>query len=182
MESDLTDENLKLVYYSWKQFGNRIANEVSIRKATIKGYVNLLPYDVGTNPMRCPLMVKIWLCRRKNMNPLMALNPSGTDWGNFFQVGNTSISFQSSPLDMCFASNKDYWTVISTKSFMLSNGYFNSTASTNIAGGTGVVSKYFQFSFAKQLGKLKFNDATTTTSNKELFLVFQTVQTVPNCN
>ena len=155
---------------------NRIGNEITIVKATIKGYCNNLYYNATTNPSNCPTYVKMWLCRRKTGSVEISGVPSTANFNNFFQSGATSLPFQSNMLDMCLRNNKDYWTVLTTKTFQIANcttalGYAN-----YLVPGSSKVSQPFSFSFAKHIGKLKYNDSYgNIATNKELFLVFQTV-------
>ena len=151
----------------------RLANEIRIMKAHIRGYVNLSAYNATFNPGTSPVYVKMWLCRRKQTNIAITGNPAGTDWSNFFQSGGSSVGFQANILDMCFKTNNDYWTVLATKTFQLASNAV--VTSAGIYGASSRVSRPFSFTFGKHLAKIKYNDATTYPTNKELFLVMQAV-------
>ena len=155
--------------------GTRLGNEINVVRATIRGRVNLLPYNAISNVTYAPVAVKMWLCQRKSSNRLVSGAPTSTDFGTFFQLGSGSAGFQGNILDILFSPNKDYWNVFAQKTYTLNNAYIST-------GGTGVVtstnapmSMPFTFSFAKHLGKLKYNDSSSYATNKELYLVFQTV-------
>ena len=154
--------------------GTRIGNEINVVKATVHGRVNLLPYLSVYNPITCPVSVKMWLCRRRSTNVNEAGTPGTTDFQRFFQLGSGYTGFQSNTLDLVFSPNKDVWTVYAQKSITLSNATLQSTSATITQTNTGC-SVPFSFSFAKHLGKLKYNDSDTHVTNKELFLVFQTI-------
>ena len=151
----------------------RIGNMVRITKATVRGYVNLKPYNSLSNPQNAPTYVKMWLCRRQTTNLTISSAPVTTDYANFFQQGNSVLPFQSNMLDMLLFPNKDYWNVFATKTFQLSN----LISSNTLMPSSSSVSRYFQFDLTKHLGLLKFNDnnASYLPTNKELFLVFQIV-------
>lgn len=62
----------------------RTGNIIRIVKASIRGYVNVLPYNALTNPLPSSVYVKMWVCRRKNFQANAALTAS--DFNNFFSV------------------------------------------------------------------------------------------------
>jgi len=153
----------------------RIGNQIRVVKGIVSGYVNVLPYSATANYQPSPIYIKMWLCKRKAFNQGASGTPTITDFNNFFQVGSTSLGFQSNMLDMTFRTNQDYWTVYSSKTIQLQNcGYF-AQQSNAIMASNAAVSHPFSFSFAKHLGMCRFNDNTTFPENKELFLVFQPV-------
>lgn len=154
----------------------RIGNQVNVKSAWIRGYINVLPYDAITNPGLAPTSVRMWVCRRKQTNRLISGAPSLTDFSNFFQVGSTTLGFQSNMLDMVLGNNSDYWTVLADRKIQLQNNYYQAGTASKIANPSGRASTPFQFHFGKHLGKLLFNDNNSLASNKELHLVFQTVQ------
>lgn len=156
----------------------RIGNQIMVTKSTIRGFVNLLPYNATTNALVSPIKVKMWLCARSKSNRGVSGLPIATDFANFFQSGSTSLGFQSNVLDMMLHSNKDYWTVYSTKQFELSYqiGGINSNQSGYLQPPSGKVSVPFSFNLTKRLGKLKYNDDGLYPTNKELYLVIQTVR------
>ena len=154
----------------------RIGNEINVRSAVIRGRINCLDYNATTNPVLSPIIVKMWLCRRKNSSVGINGNPTLTNFNQFFQAGSTTVGFQNNILDMLFQVNKDYWTVVGQKQIQVQPwGTSNTGATAGIGGGSEKVSVPFSFSFAKHLGKLKYNDSGTDPTNKELFLVFQTI-------
>lgn len=155
--------------------GGRIANEIIVRKAFIRGRINLLPYNATTNNYSCPTLVKMWVCRRKRSNITLAGLPQLTDWNNFFDTGAGASGFAGSPLDMFTANNTEYWDILRTKQITLSNAFGPLYSSGTINSSAGSVSVPFTFYFDRYLTKLKFNDTTTSPTNKELFLVFQAV-------
>lgn len=151
----------------------RTGNQIRVVKAAVKGFVNVLPYNALTNPLPTSIYVKMWLCRRKNFQ---ANNlPNTTDFNNFFQAGSTSLGFQGNMLDMTLRNNLEYWTILGSKTVQLTNFFCNGTTGVTSLGQSGPNSVPFSFDIAKHLGMCRFNDTTTFPQNKELYLVFQSV-------
>ena len=152
----------------------RIGNKIRVMKATINGMVVLKYYSATLNTLASPTLVKMWLCKRKSYNQGIGGLPVAADFAQFFQNGATTIGFQSNILDMLFKPNTEYWTVLATKSVELSNEATN-TPATAFSSSSAGSSARFSFSFAKHLGQLMYNDTTAAATNKELYLVFQNV-------
>lgn len=163
------------------QSGQRVGNEINVIKGTIRGMINMLPYNAGNNTSDVPILVKMWICRRKSNNVGDGDLPATADWAQFFQTGNTNAGFASNTYDMLRRVNTDYWTVFASKTIQLSN-FSAPDVTATLTPQSSQVSLPFSFNIAKHLGKLKYNDNTFAPSNKELFLVFQGVRcdgTVP---
>jgi len=158
----------------------RIGNEVRIKKAVIRGFVNLNTVSAFATSI-IPLYCKMWVCRRKAQNFYDTV--STNDWDNFFQAGSTALGFQGNLLDTMLSVNTEVWTLYKTKQFMLApNTQIPATTPTGTAltspfpTTNGRISVPFYFDVTKQMGGLlKFNDATFRPQNKELYLVFQVV-------
>ena len=149
--------------------GTRIGNEVSVRSAIVKGYVNLLPYNAATNPFFAPMQAKIWICSNKklNTNDLTATSVST----NFFELTGGVAGFQGNTLDMLLSPNKEYWTIHSTKTFELG-------LTTGINTSYQDNSKFtvpFYFNYGRHIKKLKYDDGSTTPINRNMFIIFQVV-------
>lgn len=156
----------------------RIGNNINVVRSTIRGFVNLLPYNATTNDLQCPVKVKMWLCARKKTNRAITSAPISADFNNFFQSGSTSLGFQANILDMLLQNNKDWWNIYSTRTFELSPNLLGQsfTTSTFLQSPSGRMSIPFSFNLTKYLGSLKYNDDGLYPTNKELYLVFQTVR------
>lgn len=150
----------------------RIGNEVIVKRAVISGYVNLLPYNNTTNLLVAPVMVKMWLCSARQLNTNnLALTGIAN---NFFDVVSSSVGFQGNMLDMLLTPNKEVWKIHATKQFQL--GLTNNPSNPTVGSDNSKFSHKFSFSFAKHLGKLKWDDSTSNiVTNRNLFLVFQPV-------
>lgn len=160
--------------------GQRVGNQVRVKKAIIRGYVNINTTSAfGTSII--PLYCKMWICRRKAQNFYDTI--TGTDWDEFFQVGTTSVGFQGNLADLMFFTNSDVWSTYQTKTCLLGpNINLPATTPTGTLLPSGFssakcdISVPFRFDVSKHLkGAMRFNDGSFRPQNKELYLVFQVV-------
>jgi len=157
---------------------NRVGNEVTVKSGYIRGHVNILPYDATTNSLPAPVYVKMWVLSSKVINTHL-LGDTDID-ANFFDIVNSSTSFQGNMLDMDLSVNKDSFIIHATKTVKLGLGY---SASTGPGGVDSVVGYYdnspmtvpFYFNTGKYLKTLKYDDTVSYCINKNLFLAFQCV-------
>lgn len=156
----------------------RIGNEIKVVNSTIKGFVNLLPYNATTNQLFSPVKVKMWLVSRQRSNRQISGAPILQDWNNFFMTGSTSLGFQSTLADVMLPVNHDYWQVRAYRQVELSYGIggINPNSAGILMNPSGKVSVPFHFNLTKHLGNLKYNDDGLYPLNKELYLVFQAVR------
>jgi len=154
----------------------RIGNKIKVKKAFIKGFVNLKPYSSLTNPLVGPLYVKMWLCRYKSLNTSdIALTSCSTD---FFEALSGSTGFQGNMLDMSLTNNKDNWIVYKTKTFELGTTSVSTFLNTNSGNwnDNSRMTKPFYFSYGKHLRKqLQFEASGNPPTNTNLFLISQAV-------
>lgn len=150
----------------------RIGNMVNVKSAYIKGRINLLPYNVTSNPFFLPCLIKIWLVSYKLTNTVVWTNTNANT--SFFDTNNSSVGFQGNVLDTLLEVNRECYTVHGSKTFKLGTG-----SQTTLAAGYTDNSSFtapFSFSYGKYLSKLKYDDAAIASpTNKSLFLVFQAV-------
>lgn len=158
---------------------NRIGNVINVRRAVIRGMVNLVPYNATTNPTVGPVYVKMFLFSVKNMQNSASL--SSTSIGsNFFDTGASSAGFQNSTLDLVLPVNKNLITLYKTKTILLSSGATQGSTYYNSAGGScgssGRFSAPFTFSYGQYMKQLKYDDASPTQpTNRNLWLAMQAV-------
>lgn len=158
---------------------NRVGDDITVVKAIINGYVNLLPYNSVSNPTVGPLYVRMWVLSVRNIQNAQTLSTS-TISSNFFETNGGSAGPQGNILDMCLSVNKQNFIIHKQKTVLLEAGatqgstYYNSAGGS--CGGAGRFSAPFYFDVSKHLGKLKFDDTSPTQpTNKNLFLAFQAV-------
>lgn len=153
----------------------RIGNEIRLVNSYIKGRINILPYNVTTNPNPVPLIVKMWLCANKQSNnPNMAVLST---FSTFFDTGNVNSSFQGNQLDTLLSPNKDAWTIYKTKTIKLGAASFSSTGPVGSGGyfDNSPMSVPFSFSISQHVKNLKFDDTTALPTNRNLYLLIQAV-------
>jgi hypothetical protein len=155
-------------------FSGRIGSKVTVKRAVIRGHVNILPYNAITNPQPIPIYLKMWLVSCKTINTsALSSTPIASD---FFDVVNTAVSFQGNMLDMEFTLDGQTWTLYASRTFKLGAGYVSSVGPTSTGGyyDNSSMSLPFSFNYGKHLKTLDFNDASNTPTNRNMFLVFQT--------
>jgi len=145
---------------------NRIGNEIRIVKGIIRGYVNLLPYNAVSNPL-CIQRVRIMLLAMKDDNS-STLSTSG-----IWQYGNTSLDLQANIGDCLYAINKDKFVKYYDKTCILASP--SQSSLTNGTSGQYFSNDKFQIPFYIDWGKhvkskLKYNDATSVCTNRNMFL------------
>lgn len=154
----------------------RNGNTITVKKSYIVGSVNMLPYNSVTNPLSTPTCVKMWLCRRKNSNIAVSSVPTSTDFNYWFETSNGSTNFLGDIRDTFSSPNKDYWTILGQRTMTFSTANAGGFTTGGLNSPTAYVSKRFSFPLTKHLGKLLYNDSSSSfPTNKELFLVFQAV-------
>lgn len=154
----------------------RIGNEVRVVKAWTKGYINLLPYNVSSNPCQ-PVRVRMFLVSSKSQNAaaISGVPPSHSD---FFQSGaGQNAPFVGNMLDMVRTVNTDNWVLHAQRNLELGftsasgTGYY----ATNSIPDNSKFTLPFYFNFAKILNKIKFDDGGNYATNKNLYLFIQAV-------
>lgn len=156
--------------------GKRIGNKIKLVKGTLKGFVNIRPYDVTLNPNPLPVWVKIWLCRYTSFNTnALSATSSSTD---FFQVSSGNVGFQGSMLDMVLPMNPDNWTMLDSRTFKLGVTNSLATGPTSTAGylDNSDMAQQFMFDLTPHASTLIFNDTSITPLNNNLFVAFQVVR------
>lgn len=156
--------------------GQRVGNKIKIMKYRYTGILNCFNRE-GSNNFG-PFYVRIWVLTYK-------FDPNGaqvTDiWsglannqaGNFFDNGNATNGMQGNLLDLMLPVNTKVWTVHKCMTFKL--GY---QSNPNITGADGnndfAYSRKFYIDLKKyQGGTIQYNDTSTTSFNKKLFIVYE---------
>lgn len=162
----------------------RIGNQIEVKSGVLTGYINLLPYNLTTNPFP-NIKVKLFLVSYRNKNT--NFNENTTLVLNEMQEflndgGSTGVPFQGNTLDLLYPVNESKWKVHKQKVISLS---LNATT-TDYPIGTapsdngGRYQQFFKFYIGKYLGKLLYNDtvggSTARPVNKNLFLIVQPVR------
>lgn len=156
----------------------RVGNQVRVVNASIRGYVNMLPYNATTNPLGPVTMVKIWIVRYKQSNPASLVS---TDIATaFFDTGAGVSGLLGTPFDINAFPNKDSWDIVMEKTFKV--GGASATGSIPAANSqlfdNSSSAVPFSFEFGSKLGMCLYNDTTTNPTNKNLFFVIQPIAAV----
>lgn len=151
-------------------YSDRIGEEIMVKRASVRGFVNLSKYDsLANNTTITPIWVKIWIVSSKlaNSNTFSNLQSSSA----FFRSNNDSLGFNGTLRDQTFPVNQDLFTVHKTKMFKL--GASNASAQLNTTGyyDNSPMSVPFTFDLTKYVNKLQFDEAQTWPTNKNLFMV-----------
>lgn len=158
--------------------GQRIGNDVNVKSAIIRGSVNLLPYNVSSNPNPIPCYVMIWLVKSKLRN--LTFNTSNVA-NDFYDLGSYASGPQGHILDTMFPVNKQSWICYYKRKIKLGTAGHNSSGNSVTSGysDNSPFSVPFYINYSKHLKKMKYDDASvgspTTPTNTNLTLVFQCV-------
>lgn len=147
----------------------RIGNKVNLLSASINFVINLVPYNVTTNPAPSPVMFRwMFLTQLSNNSGTLSLT-------NFFQINNSSIGIQGNHLDLLLTVNKELYKVHKQGTLRL-GASSNSTATPvgNSIFEAGKASLQKRLYFNKYLHKkMNYDDTVVTPSNTNCwFIIF----------
>ena len=155
--------------------GNRIGNKIQMVKCIMKGVVHInTTYDPTVNFNMCPLYVACYIFRLKgNINESQA-NAYNVMYTNFFQAGNTSLSFNGTLVDLTRQVNTSQVTLLKREFFKVGTQYVTSasavggtnTTNQQYSDGTVGISQMFKMDLTKCLPKiLNYNDTDNSPTN-----------------
>lgn len=157
---------------------SRVGNDITPKKLCINGRVNLLPYNVTTNPVCSPIAVKMWVLSSVSYNEIGVFSGSPAATA-FFKSDTTPAGMSGNVLDLTQEVDDENFKVLMSKTI-----YLGLTSPTNTFPSTGVsafdnsqFSAGFYFDFSKYFPKLQYNDtsASSIPTNKNCWLVIQPV-------
>jgi len=150
--------------------GERIGNEIKIKKLEIKGVITATGYNAGSNLSPRPIFVKLFFLTRKD-SP-MELYSSTTD---IFQYGSSSEGFGSALFNCMRKVNTDEWMVHTTRTFKV--GYASNDGTGGISGNQYYNNNDFKLSnmFSLDLTKycvktFKFDDNTVNPTTRNIVM------------
>lgn len=156
--------------------GERQGVVITPRVCTLKGFINLRPYNATTNPY-APIKVKMWLASYKIFNR-NAATLQLADFNRFFEAGNSTVGFQGNLLDMVLPHNKSDWIIYETRSINLGT---TSTSASHSGAGVSYDASRFSVPFSINVGKhlkqkLNYDDTDASRpTNRNMFLFVQAV-------
>lgn len=146
--------------------GNRIGNEITVKSAHFKGFVNkLFGSGEGNTQANNACYLKMVLLRYKN-----SLD-SPTILSGLMQNGSSSAPPNNLPSDMYRYFNKDAFIIFTTRMFKL--GSTQTDTSSGQQNNDFSVSKYFKINLTKHLPKkIKYTDGFPDPTNTQIYAVF----------
>jgi len=160
--------------------GQRIGNEVKVKKLHFNYSIVALPYNAVSNISPQPFIVKMTI---GNVKQYQGVTPDAGDVYILYQLGSTTLPPTSTISDLLLDYNKDDWNI--KKSWTHKIGY------SSVSGtGSNAVNQYFanndfNFNAIRKLDltsmcnkTLKFNDALNTTSGAGLFVMMEAIPVI----
>jgi len=149
----------------------RIGNEIRLTSGVVRGFVNLLPYNAVSNPL-CMQRIRILVVSMKEDNTNTLLTTG------IWQYGNSSLDLQANLGDCMYDVNRDKFVKYYDKTYCLGSPS-QSSLTNNLSGQHFSNDKFqipFYINFTRHIKtKLKYNDGTTTCTNRNLFLFITSV-------
>lgn len=152
---------------------NRIGNVIKVQRGVIRGRLNILPYNATTNPLAAPILVKMWLLSAKFQNPPPVTTVA--TWSDFFEATAGNTTFAASPNDILLPVNKDIWTVYSQKTVKIGASASSTPITSAAYLDNSPMSIPFYFDYTKHIKTVRYNDTFSTSNQKNLYLVFQSI-------
>lgn len=150
--------------------GNRVGNQVKVKKLTFKGVLTPLAYDATTNTNPQPREVKMWFFYERGAGNTLPASPR-TD---FFQAGNSTDGLNDDLSDMVAPVNTDKYVVVATRTFKVGYQQFATTGSSpgygNFANNDFKLNCKFSVDLTKHIPKImRWNDGDQTPRSRGLF-------------
>lgn len=159
---------------------NRVGNMICPKSLTIKGHVNMLPYDATTNSAQVPIMVVLWVVKARFTNS----TTTAPDFQQLLQDNGSSGTFNQLPTDVYRSINTDNFIPCAKRVFKL-----GTAVQAYQAGGSGQsqggfysshgfpYARSFSMNLTKFLKKqIKYNDTNNACTNDNLWLVAAAIQ------
>jgi len=156
--------------------GERIGNQITIKKCTFRGCLYANAYDATLNPTPKPTQVKMILFYDKeNPNDL----PEPAQNNDYFDTGNGVLPFQNNLFDHWGTVNDDRYKVLYTRTFKIGrmtssqNASGTSTGPLNLWNSDFKLNANFSVDYTKYMIKAqKFRDASIDSVSRQLYCMF----------
>jgi len=157
--------------------GQRIGNEVRVKKLMLNYVLRPTPYSALTNPFPEPVEVDLFL---GYVNQVPGFLPVPGDMTYLFQNGNSTAAPFGTLRDLISTVNKDYWTI--KKRWRHKIGYSSANGTGSVANTQYSNNNDFKLNVVNKLDitklvdkKLKFLDSANTLQGKNLFFFMEAV-------
>lgn len=160
--------------------GNRVGNQVRIRRVMLKYVIVPLPYDAATNATPQPFHVQLFLGRVKQAKSYL---PTSTDVGLLFNAGSSSFGPSGGLIDLNSDVNTGYWDI--KKVWEHKVGYAIdkniSTTYQEFANNDFKYNVVRKMDITRYIQKLiQFNDSSASVQNGNLFFGYQAISATGN--
>lgn len=157
--------------------GGRIGNRIKIKNLKISGVVFPLQYNATTNPTPAPVQIKFWFFYDKE-EPQTVPTPSAA--GDFFQFGNSSITFQNELFDHSMPINTDRYRVLTTRTVKLGYAQYTGTGALpqqgNLANNDFKLNCRLNVNLTKYCVKnVVYRDTASTPTTRGIYMMAQPV-------
>lgn len=155
--------------------GNRIGNEIKLKKLTFRGVLYPAAYNASTNSGPRPHEIKFWFVTQKDQPSEIPIT-----YNKFFQDGSTSQTFDANLLDLIKVVNSDLFMVHTTRTFKLGQSeYFGSGTNPNNqywSNNDFNMNAKFSFDLTKyHVKNIKYNDGSNQPMTRGIFLVVEAI-------
>lgn len=154
----------------------RLGNEITIKKATIKLVFNQNAYSATTNNQPCPMLIRVVTFYDKTQTTTLPTLVPG-----FYQNGSSVLDPDANGLnvDIIKTFNRDRYVIKSSKvlkvgwSDMINSASGAQNLLQNHANNDFPMFNTFSLDYTKHLVKtVKYNDTTITPTSRALFMAF----------
>jgi len=156
--------------------GNRIGNQVTIKRAILKAVLVPMPQNATTNPTPKPVVVRMALMYDREDE-----NDSFIPGNQLMQSGNGAAALEGRITDMLHPYNNNRYRVLTTRTFKL--GFAEYAGTTTSVANQGIFQAYSNNDFklnhqikmdvSKYLPKkVKWNDNTSNPVTRGLYALF----------
>lgn len=158
------------------QNGNRIGDEIKVKKLTFKGFLNWDSSKIANEQYRhLPLYVKMFVFKRKDSidNPAQYTGPAGTGENQILMNGPTAGAPVNKLSDMNKMFNTDAYKIFKTKTFKLGPSAVGNTPDTSGQWNNDFkFSQRFSIDLSKHVNIVKYNEGQPYQSNCAFYVGF----------
>lgn len=157
---------------------SRQANQIKIKKLSIAGRVNLLPYNVTTNPVACPVAVRIMVVSVTSYKEIGVFSASAAATG-LFNDATGPAGPSGNILDLISPISDDFKVYASKTIYLGCTSPTNNFPSTSVgAFDNSKFSAGFYFDLSKHIkSKIQYNDTSSSSipQNKNCWILMMPI-------